>query len=85
LECNEKSKNKKKDKQLMTHICCAMIFVTSLNKMDEGEWKALFDGAQEHLPDKKRGHGSSASTNVTLVDDSENHIQDPLADFVMSL
>ena len=51
--------------------------------MGEADWKAIIDGAQDHLPDKKRGHGGSASTDMTLVDD--HAIQDPVADFIMAI
>ena len=51
--------------------------------MGEADWKAIIDGAQDHLPDKKRGRGGSTSTDMMLVDD--HAIQDPVADFVMAI
>jgi hypothetical protein len=67
----------------MILIRCATFFFQSLKNMGEADWKAIIDGAQDHLPDKKRGHGGSSSTDMTLIDDQA--IQDPVADFVMAI
>ena len=68
----------------MILICHATFFSQSLKNMPgEVDWKEIIDGTQDHLPDKKRGHGGSVSTDMMLIDD--HAIQDPIANFVMAI